>query len=265
MKVINWVGAAASVVVMAGCGGAFAADLAPLYDEPFIQDVPEMQPVEIGTGWYLRGDVGYQFKSDLKTDLAVASPLGSLSGGYDGLELPAAASASGGMGYKFNEFLRADTTIGYWKSDVEGADFSGGGVSFDTDVQAFELMANAYVDLGTYAGFTPYLGAGAGGVHVSYDMSCHYAGFDCEDTFAGLDIQKGSGWRFAYALMAGMSYDVSQNLKFDVGYRFTDVDGGSVGSVSGIDALTGATLSASATDDGFQRHTVQAGVRYSLW
>ena len=52
MKVINWVGAAASVVVMAGCGGALAADLSPLYDEPFIQDVPEMQPVEIGTGWF---------------------------------------------------------------------------------------------------------------------------------------------------------------------------------------------------------------------
>ena len=47
MKVINWVGAAASVVVMAGCGGALAADLSPLYDEPFYVLMPADHPVKV--------------------------------------------------------------------------------------------------------------------------------------------------------------------------------------------------------------------------
>ncbi|NDW06119.1 outer membrane protein [Jiella pacifica] len=266
MKVWNWFGALASVAICSASGTAIAADLSPIYDMPTYESVPEVQPVEIGTGWYLRGDVGYQFKSDLDTSFdASINGATVASGTYDGLELPASASFSAGIGYKFNEFLRADATFGYWSRDVDGAGLTSGALSVDTEATAYELMANAYVDLGTYAGFTPYLGAGAGGVQVSYDLKCNYAGIDCSSTYDSLGIEEGSDWRFAYSLMAGVSYDVSQNLKFDLGYRFTDVDGGEMLSISGVDTSTGNTFNATSRDDGFQRHTIQAGIRYSLW
>ncbi|MBP0616193.1 outer membrane protein [Jiella mangrovi] len=265
MKVVYWFGAVASLAVICGTNAANAADLSPIYDAPLYQDVPELQPVEIGTGWYLRGDAGYQFKSDLRSSFDVSTPLGTASAPDDELQLQGNAEFSVGFGYKFNEFLRADATFGYWKSDVDNADFSSGDLSVDTEAKAYELMANAYVDLGTYAGFTPYVGAGAGGVQVSYDLECRYGGDDCGSTFDSMSMKGGSDWRFAYSLMAGVSYDVSQNLKIDLGYRFTDVDSGNIGSLTGSDSDTDDTIAASGRDDGFKRHTIQAGLRYSLW
>ncbi|WP_245514847.1 outer membrane protein [Jiella endophytica] len=268
MKASVWMGAAASLAIVSASGGALAADLAPIYDTPIYQDVPEVQPVEIGTGWYLRGDVGYQFKSDLATDYEVTSFDGTTTtslfrGGYDGLDLGRAPEVSIGAGYKFNEFLRADATVGYWKADVDSADFPGG-LSVDSEVKSFEVMANAYVDLGTYAGFTPYVGAGAGTVHVEYQTGCRYAGDDCGSSL-DTDIDDLSKWRFAYSLMAGVSYDVSQNLKLDVGYRYLDVDGSDTADVAATDVANGIDYAIHGSDDGFERHTIRAGLRYSLW
>ena len=193
MKVWNWFGAIASVAICSASGGAVAADLSPIYDMPEYQSVPEVQPVEIGTGWYLRGDVGYQFESDLDTSFGVdVNGVSVLSGSSDGLQLPATAAFSAGIGYKFNEFLRADATVGYWGSDVDGASLRAGSLSLDTEAKAYEVMANAYVDLGTYAGFTPYLGAGAGGVHVSYNLDCDYGGVDCSSALNDLCIEDGA-------------------------------------------------------------------------
>ncbi|MBO0903993.1 outer membrane protein [Jiella sonneratiae] len=264
MKVAVWIGALAASAVVAAGGTSFAADLDPIY-APIYQDVPEVQPVEIGTGWYLRGDVGYQFKSDIDTSYSATTPAGSVSGDYDGLSLPASAEFSGGIGYKFNEFLRTDATVGYWKSHVDNVSFGAADASLDSKAEAYELMANAYVDLGTYAGFTPYLGAGAGAVHVSYETGCRYLSTSCDANFDELKTDEGSDWRFAYSLMAGVSYDVSKNLKLDVGYRFMDVDGGGVTEVIGQNTTTGDTMAISGSDDGFKRHTIQAGIRYSIW
>ena len=266
MKALVWLGATASVAIVVATGGAMAADLAPIYDTPIYQEVPEVQSVEIGTGWYLRGDVGYQFKSDLRSSFDVnLSGVNQATGGYDGLEMPQSATFSAGIGYKFNEFIRADATAAYWKGDLNDANFPGAGVSVDSDTTAYELMANAYVDLGTFAGFTPYVGAGAGAVHLEYDTNCSFGGSACSATFDQLDVDNGSDWRFAYSLMAGVSYDVSQNLKLDVGYRFTDVDGGGNTTITGLDTSTGDTIGITSSDDGFKRHTIQAGLRYSLW
>ncbi len=36
-------------------------------------------------------------------------------------------------------------------------------------MRAYSLLANAYVDLGTYGYITPYVGAGIGGTYVKWD------------------------------------------------------------------------------------------------
>ena len=44
---------------------ALAAD----YDPPIVIDQPvEEVPVEVGSGWYLRGDIGYNFQVDADGD-----------------------------------------------------------------------------------------------------------------------------------------------------------------------------------------------------
>ena len=49
------------------CRPALAAD----YDPPMIIDQPvEEVPVEVGTGWYLRGDIGYNFSLEADGDFS---------------------------------------------------------------------------------------------------------------------------------------------------------------------------------------------------
>ena len=64
--------------------------------------------------------------------------------------------------------------------------------------------------------------------------------------------------------MAGLAYDVTQNMKLDLGYRYRHIDGG---SMFGFDP---ATIAAGASgtqgeDPGFTSHEVRVGLRYELW
>ena len=124
------------------------------------------------------------------------------SGSFDFGDLDGAFSLGGGVGYQITNYLRTDLTVDYWFS----SDFNGPTSdslrwrAIDRLLRhkvAWLLLANAYVDLGTYYGFTPYVGAGIGGAHVSWD--------DLHNT---IDVSppwhEGSdNWRFAWALMAG--------------------------------------------------------------
>ncbi len=50
-----------------------AAALAADYDPPiYVDEAPEYVPVEVGSGWYLRGDVGYAFKRNYKNEAFAA-------------------------------------------------------------------------------------------------------------------------------------------------------------------------------------------------
>ena len=72
-------------------------------------------------------------------------------------------------------------------------------------------LANAYVDLGTVIGITPYIGGGVGIAHAR-------TAFD-----AGINAQPGFGYNqtgFAYALNAGVAYQVTDNASVDVGYQY---------------------------------------------
>jgi opacity protein-like surface antigen len=267
---------------------ATAAQAADIIDQPIYEQAPEMVPVEIGSGWYLRGDVSYDFESDLDggyrtfgSNCFNCEPFYETQE-YDGFKIEQNANFGVGAGYQFSEFLRGDLTAHYWTSDVSGTDTGGFGidcygnalstsscVSKDkTKMTAWELMANAYVDLGTYGGFTPYVGAGVGGVHIKYDTLTNEAfnvyngqtgGLAYTATHPGME-----GWRFAYALMAGASYDLTSALKLDIGYRYVNVDEGDMFGFDKSTAAAGAS-GVQGWDKGFDRHTIQAGLRYSLF
>ena len=174
----------AALLLFAPTAG-YAADL---YEPPIIEAPEPLPPIiepaapEFG-GWYIRGDVDYHW-SKLR-----------------------------GTEYITYRYLRADLTADYWfKSDFNGSTSgtcSGGVPCVSTDTSAYSawlLMANAYIDLGTYHGVTPYVGAGIGGAHIKWD--------DLTNTTPdGTTVHEGSSnWRFAYSLMAGASYCLTENL-----------------------------------------------------
>jgi len=250
-------------VLLTGTSG-YAADL---YQPQVIEaPVQEATVVETG-GWYLRGDAGWSYNKLRGAHFFQGS--NSLDSDFDTASLKNGFTIGGGVGYQINDHFRTDVTLDYmFKSDFHGST-SGGGAGgssacavacTSTDVAsltALSLLANAYVDIGTYGSFTPYVGAGIGGTYVKWNdlenTSCPDGGGACDDTY----VHGGrKSWRFTYALMAGAAIDVTCNLKADVGYRFRHV---TKGDMFGYNEGGGPGY-----DKGFYSHEARAGLRYSF-
>lgn len=252
---------AAALFAFAGMLPAVAADL----PEPIVETPPAYEPAPAFGGWYIRGDLDYHW-SDFRgadyitygvTCCGLPDPG---TGTFDTGELDGAWSIGGGVGYQITKYLRTDLTADYWaKSDFTGST-SGtcGGLPCSsndhTSYSAWLLLANAYADLGTYYGFTPYVGAGIGGAHVKWDT--------LHNTIAGTttDHEGSENWRFAWALMAGTSYCLTDNLKLDVGYRYSRINGGRMFEL----APTTGPGAGPGFDNGFNVHEARAGVRYQF-
>ncbi|MBN9255010.1 MULTISPECIES: outer membrane protein [unclassified Mesorhizobium] len=236
---------AAIVTVYAFPG--FAADLP---EPPPVIEQPQVQVVDYG-GWYIRGDVDFHKPQWGGADYIVyGPPPGTKS--FDSGDLKGALSLGAGVGYQVTNYFRTDLTFDYWfKSRFEGHTSCTDCSSTDTsNMSAMLLLANAYVDLGHWKGFTPYIGAGIGGAYVKWD--------DLNNTIEeGTFTHTGAGnWRFAWGLMAGTSYCLSKNLNLDVGYRFTHINGGRM--------FEFAPTAGPGFDRGFNTHEVRAGLRYSF-
>jgi opacity protein-like surface antigen len=273
-KLMAMVPAAVLAAFMGTPEKATAADL--LVDPP----IPIV--VIASTGWYIRGDLGYNFNKpgtpEYSTLWGGTVPFDSSSTGDSwGLGL--------GIGYQVTENFRVDLTGDY----MGDASFKGGTVGYcdpaaqaagilncssleSSKYSAFKLLGNAYADFGNYSGFTPYVGAGLGGANVKW-KSLNSA-TTCVGTlpipcpappFAGpagstisSSVGGGDSWRFAWALHTGFSYDITENTKFDLGYTYSDIGGGPMFQWAGVGGTQGY-------DDGFGSHTIRAGLRYHFY
>ena len=273
---------AAGTSIAALMGIAAPAQAADLDEVIYARELPVTQPVEIGSGWYLRGDLGYSVKTrGAATSYSVFSagpPATYTNTAFDSSSLDGDWSGSLGVGYNFTDYLRADLTFDYGRGRFAGTTSSaaacaglGVGTCASADTQNFEqygFMANAYVDLGTFVGFTPYVGAGAGITRVTWetytnDLSC--VGVVCGGAVATDRTRPGTeSWRFTYALMTGVSYDLSKALKLDLGYKYSKIRGGGQAGFDSATAATGAT-GYQVSDNGFEKHEVRVGLRYNLW
>jgi len=190
--------------------------------------------VEIGSGWYLRGDVTYTLDDPLYEFTFLGEEASNNRFG-----------GSVGIGYHFNDIFRGDVSIGLLASDRFGIE--SGLERLDAKHDSWYGMANGYLDLGTVSGFTPYVGAGAGLLHTrqGYDYSIggvSQFGFDENQT------------NFAYALNAGINYQVADNVSLDFGYQYVDSPR--------AEYLNTDTL---AVERGIDFHQVKVGLRYDLW
>ncbi len=239
----------------------YAADVyQPPVEAPFVE-----QPVEVveASGWYLRGDVGYAW-NDLRGAHYFQGSNSNLVD-FDRADVDDSYVLGGGVGYQINSYLRADVTLDYLgESGFNGSTSGGCGVAVNcvsndvASMSAWSLLANAYVDLGTYGAFTPYVGAGIGGTRVKWgtlrNTSCDVTDpSNCDPT---IEHKGESDWRFTYALMAGTSVDLTCNLKADVGYRFRHINGG---NMFGYNLNSGP-----AYDKDIYVHEARAGLRYSF-
>ena len=228
---------------------AMAADTAP----------PIPMAGEALAGWYLRGDIGYNIWDDPEVDWD-----DSAAGvGFDDEDLDETFSVGVGAGYRYNEWFRADVTLGYdFPADFEGTSpcppVACGAPTVNresAEISAWTALANAYVDLGNYDGFSFYVGAGAGAALVMVDDIV------TEDSSTGTftSIDGDEEWNLAWALMAGMAYGFTPRMTFDLGYRYLNL-----GEVSGDTVPLGAG-DGDFTYDDLQAHEIRAGLRYTIF
>lgn len=243
-------------------------------------------PVEFGSGWYLRGDIGYSAIVD--TNLSYYS---DSRYDYDHQSIDHALAVSGGIGYHFNEFLRTDLTVEHsgghdWNGDTYGTLCGGGatpGECWSEDqaiVDRTSLLLNGYFSLGQYGHFKPYVGAGIGVSHVSWDSyrsdaycevdpgeTCSYGAhpggvdpvvFDGPTTY----YDGAESTVLTYALMAGFDYRIDHNWTVDFGYKWTRLDGGVVihEDSNGAGSPQGDSLF-----DHLDTHEFKVGLRYDIW
>lgn len=230
--------AATLALVGASCATAYAADLARPDDVPAPAAGAPDASFEFGTGWYLRGDASFGPDDHPALDV----------GGFTKTKQDWNYVLGGGVGYKFNTFLRVDVTGDYFApNDDRPLAPDGSGSVNRTRVHKYDALANLYIDLGTWYGLTPYVGGGAG--VVIFDPSEHIA--VAESGRYGND-KTSNRTTFAWAAMAGVSYQFDPNILVDLGYRHID-----------LGRFT-ATLAGYAIDHRYTEDQVRIGLRYMI-
>lgn len=257
-----FIGALASTLFS---GVAFSADYIP---PPIVDFEPEFE-LEIGGNLYLRGYVGFTNQEVDRLDNVLFNGVDRFE--FLSSEFESSGLAGAAIGYEFNEWFRADISAEYrMRAGYDGldrydqgnngsfADGVDGTNQYTADKHEFLVMANAFVDLGTYHGITPYVG---GGVGASYTMIDNLV--DSNVPQGGVAFAADNGeWAFAWALHAGLGYEVNDRMTLDFGYRYLDIGDASSGDVI---AFGGANNIANPLGfEGITSHDVTFGFRYAL-
>jgi opacity protein-like surface antigen len=219
-----------AAAVAIGTGPAIAADL-PLPPAPAPVEAPYLPGGDF-SGWYLRGDVGVGWTqlNDMRSTFAPGAVVPGFQ--IDRAKLDDAYFIGAGLGYQYNNWVRFDVTGEYrshhnFMATESFANTFGivgcGARCFDTyhaNLRTGVVMGNAYVDLGTWYGITPYVGAGVGVAFHSFT--------DLQD----VSVQPAGGFGFAddrnqtnlaWAAMAGLAYTINPRLKLELGYRYLNM------------------------------------------
>jgi opacity protein-like surface antigen len=225
--------AAALILLAVPLADALAADMPQLPPQQ-VMPVIVPAPVEVESAWYLRGDIGVGNMQSTSVDY-LPNPLNNPSNfTIQSVSLQDQVFFLVGVGYEFNNWLRFDATAEYRNKD--SFVFWGGYTTacpnpfaqcldvYNGYISSWVFLANAYVDLFTWCGFTPFVGVGVG---------------TAANTLAGFsDVGKPTGgagigptvtdWNLAWAIHAGFSYKINENLRLELAYRFLNM-----GSVEG--------------------------------
>ena len=224
---------------------ALAADLPIAVPPPPVPVQPCCASNDFG-GWYLRGDVGFSnstIKSLRNNDSSLYTPLTSFN---ETTQLDSAGIYDIGFGYQFNNWFRMDVTGQYRGSaNFKGTDtFTGsaygatyyGVDNYNASTSQWLVLANAYVDLGTWWCITPFVGAGVGTARVSM-ASFTDTGINTipGSAYSVTSAANASRWNFAWALHAGLAYHVNPNVTLEVAYSYVNMGNGVTGATAAYD------------------------------
>lgn len=302
---------------------AHAADLDPI----FADDANKLRPAELGSGWYLRGDLSYTFDREQEAGFEYQPDTGHPTRRFD---MSDSFGFGVGFGKKINELLRVDVTADRIAGSSEeyygtrgfsgtrtftydyldagsivqgeanvrfdrhgnmiGSSCNGpnqatcaaaaannshatrGHENIDLSYSVYNVMANGYIDLPTQGKFGAYVGGGIGAARPVVSLnhtvtcspddasSCSFPGGAVGTTVEDFELvnDQYSKWLLSYSASAGVTYDLTNNIALDLGYKYTKVD--DMGSV-----LDGSNVSSTLLEGLDTSHSVRLGVRVSTW
>jgi opacity protein-like surface antigen len=128
------------------------------------------------------------------------------------------------------------------------------------------VLANAYFDLGTWWCLTPFIGAGVGGAYHRFTGVSDIGLIDDGTTGFGYASSNSSKWSFAWALHAGVAYNVTNTFKVELAYRYLDMDSidTPVIDCAAGGCSTGAGPRAYYTFTDYGSHDLKLGLRFML-
>jgi outer membrane protein OmpA-like peptidoglycan-associated protein/opacity protein-like surface antigen len=206
-------------------------------------------------GWYLRGNAGYGTHNDI--DIT-----GDLVGD---VESEGNATGSVGLGYDFGN---------NWRLELDAAQlFTDLGQISQTPSSSAKLetttgFLNAIYDFSDFGRWEPYVGAGIGIVRgnvtaVAHDFPTGGAGSAnistpvCSGVACSFkDGDTGLGWQ----LLAGLGYEISDNLTWDTHYRY--MNSNNLDFTGSVAPVIGSLASAAATFEDVGSHALMTGFRY---
>lgn len=283
MNHVSIAGAAAALVVAAATftTPGQAADLRSIKDG-YAGPMPVIQRGASGP-CYFRADVGYAWSQDPE----IKWPVNNVTRDLDPVTLTEVFTTQfvtdkvtnatventwfgeGGVGCSFggSRGVRVEAMLGYHagrKIDGEPGFFvftdnvlglppeDRGGDPLHTKLTSYTLMVNVYKDFGNFSGFIPYVGVGIGAAYHQLD-DVYFTG----NPNLTNQIKGDNDLAFAWSVMAGVGYQISDKAIVDVGYRYLDL-----GRISSQRSDSGGFVNPAVSIDDLATHELKVGLRY---
>ena len=244
-----------AIPTLAALAALMASPAARAADMP----MPPPAAAEPCCNWYLRGFVGEGMTNKFGIQYLPAPANVGNGFAFDQNSNADTFFIGGGIGYNFNSWLRFDGTAEYRGRTLVNArgvynPLNGDGDAYQGYIKSWVFLANAYVDLGTWNCFTPYVGAGVGG---AYNQLVDFVDMGIGTTGVGFG-RNSANWSLAWALHAGISYDLSKSLKVDLAYRYLNY-----GSVTDTVDCVGGCVPDSYKFNNLSSHDIMLGLRWT--
>lgn len=179
-----------------------------------------------------------------RVDAGGSFPTGSDMNGFDPSPMVGA-----GIGFSPLPFLRTDATVAYRTGYSGSATTNVLGTTFSakSNIKTLTGMLNAYFDFPTVAGFTPYVGGGAGFARNDLGSTTFSAGG------AQFAVVGGSTRTdFAWQVGGGVAISILPTIALDIGYHYLD---------AGKFETASSPLLGGSASGRVRAHEVQAGIR----
>ncbi len=123
-----------------------------------------------------------------------------------------------------------------------------------TSIRSYTMMFNMYKDLGQFGRVTPYVGAGIGAAYHMVDETYFTGNYALPARITG-----NNDLSFAWSLMAGVGYQISDRAVLDLGYRYIDLGSAETGRSDSAGFVNPAVQI-----DDISAHEIKVGLRYSF-